>query len=144
MLFALASLFAVSFLAATILPGVSEAYLLTLFYSGDYAAPLLVAVATTGNVCGAIINWWLGKYLMHFKHRKWFPVKEKELNRATKFYNKYGVWSLLLAWFPVVGDGFTLVAGVFNTSLWLFLPLVTLGKLARYSFVVYAAQQVLI
>lgn len=133
----LISLFTVSFLAATILPAQSEIVLVAMNKLGETDALILVLVATIGNVLGSIVNWFLGRYLIHFKDRKWFPVKEKSLRHAENFYNRWGVWSLLLAWVPFIGDPLTLVAGIFHTNIWLFVLLVTIGKASRYIAVVF-------
>lgn len=132
----LISLFTVSFLAATILPAQSEMVLAGLQIAGNSNTIELVIVATLGNVLGAVVNWVIGRYLIHFQDRRWFPIKEKMLNKATGFYQKWGVWTLLLAWMPFIGDPFTLVAGIFRTNIWLFLLLVTIGKAARYIAIV--------
>lgn len=132
------SLFTLAFLAATILPSLSEIYLITLLDNKDFSQYLLLAVATTGNVLGAVVNWFLGRYLLHFQDRKWFPIKDNQLAKATKLYNKWGVWSLLFSWMPIIGDALTLVAGVFKAKLWIFLVLVTIGKASRYFAVLYA------
>lgn len=135
------SLFLVSFLAATILPAQSEMVLAGLQMAGKSNAITLVSVATLGNVLGAVVNWLLGRYLIHFQDRRWFPIKEKMINKATAFYQKWGVWSLLLAWMPFIGDPLTLVAGIFRTNIWLFLILVTIGKAGRYIAVVFIVGQ---
>ena len=135
-IYELLSLFAISFLAATILPAQSEMVLAGLQVAGKSSTVALVSVAILGNVLGAVVNWFLGKYLIHFQDRKWFPVKEKMINKATTFYQKWGVWTLLLAWMPFIGDPFTLVAGIFRTNIWLFLVLVTIGKAGRYLAIV--------
>src|SRR4051794_40839059 len=103
-----------------------------LHLAGAHDTYALVAVATAGNVLGATANWALGRYLLHFRDRRWFPIKGRVLERATRFYQRWGVWTLLLAWTPVIRDPLTPVAGIFKTSLWVFVPLVTLGKAARY------------
>lgn len=127
-------LFLSSFLAATIFPAQSELILVGLHLSGKHHWLLLLIIATFGNVLGSLINWFLGFYLINFKDKKWFPVKKTVLNKAMSFYQKWGVWTLLLAWLPIIGDAFTVVAGIFKTNIWLFLLLVTIGKAARYIF----------
>lgn len=126
-------LFASALIAATILPAQSEAVLIGLHTTGNYSKWLLLTVASVGNVLGSVINWLLGRYLIHFKDRKWFPIKGRTLNKAESLYQKYGVWTLLLAWTPFIGDPLTLVAGIFRTNILLFLLLVTIGKVARYA-----------
>ena len=72
-------------------------------------------MATAGNVLGSVINWVLGRYLIHFQDRRWFPIKGHALEKATRAYQRWGVWTLLLAWVPLIGDPLTLVAGIFRT-----------------------------
>jgi membrane protein YqaA with SNARE-associated domain len=129
---ALLSLFLVALLAATVLPAQSELLLAGLYLSGAHDAFVLVAVATSGNVLGSTINWGLGRYFVHFRNRRWFPIKGPVLDRATRLYQVWGVWTLLFAWLPIIGDPLTLVAGILRTRLWVFVPLVTVGKCARY------------
>jgi membrane protein YqaA with SNARE-associated domain len=77
------------------------------------------------NVLGACINWLLGRYLEHFKNKRWFPVKEAALDKAARTYQRYGVWSLLLSWVPIIGDPLTVIAGLLRTPFPLFVLLVT-------------------
>ncbi|KAA0591931.1 membrane protein YqaA with SNARE-associated domain [Azospirillum lipoferum] len=132
------SLFLVALVAATIFPAQSELLLAGLHASGNYHDGLLILVATVGNVAGSTINWALGRYLMHFQDRRWFPVSRPLVERATGWYQRFGVWSLLMAWVPVIGDPLTLVAGILRVDLRLFLLLVTIGKLGRYVVLIVA------
>lgn len=125
------------------MPVQSEIVLSALIYSQKHSVVLLVIVATIGNVLGSLINYYIGKYIMHFKDRKWFPADNKMLNRANGFYKKYGVWSLLLAWTPFLGDPLTIVAGIFRTNIYLFLTLVTIGKAGRYIVLAMALEKAL-
>ena len=129
-------LFASSFIAATIFPAGSEVVLATLNITGDHDKFLLLTIATAGNVLGALVNWFIGYYLIKFKDRKWFPLKEKQLKKYSNIYQKWGIWSLLFAWMPIIGDPLTVMAGIFRTNIWLFLLLVTIGKASRYLFIV--------
>jgi membrane protein YqaA with SNARE-associated domain len=133
-----AALFASAFLSATLLPGSSEAALVGLLAAGQGNVALLVAVATAGNVLGSVANWILGRFFSHFRDRRWFPVDRKSFDRAIEWYGRYGVWSLLLAWLPVVGDPLTLVAGALRTDIRWFVLLVMIGKAARYVFLAAA------
>ena len=74
---------------------------------------------------------------MRFKGKRWFPISEGKLATAQVHFNRFGVWSLLLAWLPVVGDPLTFVAGVLRVRFLLFLVLVTFGKALRYGVVVF-------
>jgi len=128
----LGGLFAIAFVAATILPAQSEAALVGLLVAGTHSPGLLVAVASLGNVSGAVINWALGRGVERFRDSKWFPVGPASLDRATGWYRKWGRWSLLLSWTPIGGDALTVAAGVLRQPLWSFVVLVTVAKTARY------------
>lgn len=136
---ALAGLFAAAFLAATLLPAQSELLLLGLHASGDYSPWALFTAATAGNVLGSAANWLIGCYLIRFRDRRWFPVKPAMIDRAAAWYRKWGFWSLLLAWVPIIGDPLTLVAGIMRENFWIFLALVTVGKAGRYALLLAAA-----
>lgn len=129
-------LFGSAFLAATILPFYSEVLLFALLREGGNAV-VLVVVATLGNTLGAVVNWLLGRYLLHFQDRRWFYFSREQIARAQRWFQRYGFWTLLLAWAPIGGDPLTLVAGIMKIRLWLFLLLVGAGKALRYVAVVY-------
>lgn len=124
-------LFAAAFLAATLLPAQSEALVVGLLLS-DYAPWLVVFVASVGNVLGSVVNWLLGRVIERFRGRPWFPASPSALARAERWYHRFGKWSLLLAWMPIIGDPLTLVAGVLREPFPVFLLLVTIGKMGRY------------
>ena len=130
--FTLSGLFAIACVAATSLPAQSEAALLDLLVAGTHSPTLLVAVASLGNVLGAVVNWALGRGVERFRDRKWFPVSPSSLDRATGWYCKWGRWSLLLSWAPIGGDALTVAAGVLREPLWSFVVLVTIAKTVRY------------
>lgn len=129
---AYSGLFAVAFLAATILPAQSELGLAGLILSGDYGVPLLIAVASLGNTLGAAVNWALGRWIERFRDRRWFPARPEQLDKAVGWYHRYGRWSLLLSWMPFIGDPLTLAAGVLREPFWSFLAIVAFAKTARY------------
>jgi len=133
MIAAYLGLFTSALLAATVLPLSSEAVLTALSVSGDYNTGVLLAVASIGNTLGSLINWVLGRFCLHWQDRKWFPVGPDSLERATTWYNRYGLWSLLLAWVPIIGDPLTLLAGVLKVNIWKFLILVAISKTSRYA-----------
>ncbi|TFH74672.1 DedA family protein [Gammaproteobacteria bacterium LSUCC0112] len=136
------SLMLTGFLAATLIPASSEALLLLLFQQG-YTPLLLWLAATTGNTLGSCVNWFLGREIVKFRDRHWFPVTTGQLYRAELQFNRYGVWSLLLAWLPIVGDPLTFIAGVLRVRFWLFLFLVATGKSLRYAVLVFLASRLM-
>ena len=136
-------LFLAAFLAATILPFSSEAVLAGLIAEGSYAVWGLWAVATLGNVLGAMVNWVMGRWCLHWQHKKWFPFKEKDLDKADKWFAKWGVWSLLFSWVPIVGDPITFAAGFLRINFWVFSSLVIIAKGGRYAVVLAVVEGLL-
>lgn len=136
-------LFFAAFGAATLLPLQSEAVLVGLLALGDHPAWALVAVASSGNVLGSWVNWLLGRYIEHWRHKSWFPVSESQIERAQRAYHRYGRWSLLLSWTPIIGDPLTLVAGVMREPLWSFMLIVAIAKTGRYVMLAAAALGIL-
>ncbi len=127
-----AGLFIAAFVAATLLPLQSELVLVGLLLAGKNNPAILLAVATFGNVLGSLVNWFLGRFIDRFSNKTWFPVSPEQLARAAKSYQRFGRFSLLLAWMPIIGDPITLIAGVLREPLWSFLILVTIAKFGRY------------
>jgi membrane protein YqaA with SNARE-associated domain len=127
------ALFAVSFAAATLLPLSSELMLTGFATSGAFDVLGLWLVASLGNVGGAIVNWSLGVSFQRWKDHRWFPFTHEQLDRASCFFARYGAWTLLFAWLPVIGDPLTLIAGVLGVRFTLFLALVAIGKAGRYA-----------
>lgn len=125
-----------AFLAATLLPLSSEAMLAALVAARGHDLAVLFTVALVANTAGSCVNWLLGRYLLHWQDRRWFPVKPTALHRAQDWFQRWGMWSLLLAWLPVVGDPLTFAAGVLRVPFGRFLVLTAIGKAARYGAVV--------
>lgn len=136
-------LFLNAFLAATLLPAVSEVAVVAMARSARFDATTVWAVATVANTLGSCVNWGLGRYLLHYRDRRWFPFSGVQLDRASGWYRRYGLWSLLFAWVPFIGDPLTFMAGVLRVRFALFVLLVAIGKGGRYAAALLAAQQVL-
>ena len=131
------SLFAISFLAATILPFSSELTLAGLIASSNYNNLLLLIVGSFGNILGSVVNWALGFYSRNLSTKKWFPFKETQIERSSRWFDKFGKLSLLFAWVPIIGDPLTLAAGLLRVKFIEFLILVTIGKVSRYVVIFY-------
>jgi membrane protein YqaA with SNARE-associated domain len=135
-------LFGSAFLAATIFPFYSEVLLVTLLTQGK-SVWLIWLFATVGNTLGAVVNWILGRYLLHFETRSWFPFKLNQLNGAQRWFQRYGVWSLFFAWLPIVGDALTFIAGMMRVNFFLFFILTAIGKGLRYLVVILITSGIL-
>ena len=132
------SLFTVAFMVATIVPFGSEMYFATLLSLNNYNNLLLLIAASIGNVLGSVFNWVCGYYVNYFIKKPWFPIKQDNIAKGTKIFNKYGKWSLLLSWVPFIGDPITFVAGTLRFSLVPFLILVSIGKVGRYLVIYFS------
>ena len=130
----LASLFASSFLSATLLPGNSEVVLIAMLLSGVSQPWLLVLIATMGNSLGGLTNVILGRF---------FPLREKSRwqEKAVGWLKRYGAATLLLSWMPVIGDLLCLLAGWMRISWGPVLFFLCLGKALRYVLVAWATLQ---
>ncbi|MDD9981312.1 MAG: DedA family protein [Gammaproteobacteria bacterium] len=135
------TMFTSAFLAATIVPFASEIALTGALAAGG-AVHWLVLVATLGNTLGAVINWALGRFIERFRDRRWFPASPQQIERAQAWFQRYGIWSLLFAWLPVVGEPLTVVAGAMRVHIAPFLILVAIGKGLRYVVLALAVEGV--
>ena len=131
------SLFIISFLAATILPFSSDLTLAGLIATSSYDNLFLLIIASLGNVLGSVVNWTLGFYSRKLSKKKWFLFKDEQIERSSKWFNKFGRWSLLFAWLPIIGDPLTLAAGLLRVKFIEFLILVSIGKASRYLVIFY-------
>jgi len=126
------SLFFISFCASTLLPLGSEWLLIALLLQGSNPVAT-VAIATLGNSLGAGTNYLIGYYGGDWLIENVLRIDKIRQQRAESWFNRYGSWSLLLSWLPVVGDPLCLVSGMLKTPLLRFSLLVTTGKGLRYS-----------
>ena len=115
----------------------SEALLLLLANEG-HTLWLLWLVASAGNILGSCINYALGYWSQEKILHKY--QSSRSWNKANHWFQKYGSWSLLFAWLPVIGDPLTLLAGITKTRFWLFLTLVSVGKAGRYAGLLFLLQ----
>lgn len=115
------ALFASSFLAATLLPGGSEAVLFATLRLHPDAIVVALAVATLGNTLGGLTSYGIGRLLPQTK-----PLKHLGL------VQRYGSPVLLLSWLPLVGDALCVAAGWLRVNAALATAFIAIGKLARY------------
>jgi len=135
------TLFFSALLSSTLFPGGSEALLVYRLQAVESSPYLLVLMATLGNVLGSIITYGMGRVGHGLGHKldfKWLRTSEQKLHKAETMINKYGLFALLFAWLPIIGDPLCLVAGVLRYHFLWFVLLVAVGKLARYSLLAWA------
>jgi membrane protein YqaA with SNARE-associated domain len=136
----LPALFLLSFLASTLIPLGSEWLLVVLLL--NRTDPLAaVMTATVGNWMGASTTWAMGVWGGPFLIRRLLRISPSDEERAESFYTRYGSWSLLLSWLPVIGDPLCLVGGLLRVGFLRFSLLVFTGKLVRYVVVAWVALQ---
>ena len=131
------TLFTVAFLSATLLPLGSEALLLY-DISQNHSLLFLWSVATLGNTLGSMVNYWLGlKGEAYLEEKEYLSVEK--MDKARDFFGKYGGWTLLLSWVPIIGDPLTFIAGVLRYNFKWFTLIVAVAKGTRYAIVIFLA-----
>ena len=128
-------LFGSAFISATLFPLGSEALLIYDITQG-HNIYLLLFFATFGNSLGSVINYFLGlkgeEYLINKK-----LLNEKYISKTKTYFDKYGFWSILFSWLPIIGDPITFVAGILKYDFRKFLILVIIAKFSRYLFIAF-------
>jgi len=131
-------LFFIAAISATLFPLNSEIALRSFLALKVHHPIILLLVATAGNSLGATLNWYLGRHALHYQNKSWFPFKPRSLLHAQSWFNRHGKWVLLLSWLPIIGDALTFIAGTLKVKFICFIILCSIGKAARYSFIVLA------
>ncbi|MDQ6980290.1 MAG: YqaA family protein [Ghiorsea sp.] len=131
------TLFFSALISSTLFPGGSEALLIYRLQDVTANPYLLITMATLGNVLGSIITYSMGKYGFQFSHR-WFHISPTKKQQAEAYFRQWGTPALLFAWLPIVGDPLCLVAGALRYNIYVFIALVSMGKLTRYTLITWA------
>ena len=131
------TLFTIAFLSATLLPMGSEALLLYAI-TQNHSLLLLWIFATLGNTLGSMLNYWLGLKGEAYLERKKYLSYEK-VEKARRFFDNYGGWTLFLSWVPIIGDPLTFIAGVLRYNFKYFALIVFLSKGIRYAVIIFLA-----
>ena len=95
----------------------------------------LVLFAAIGNTLGAVFNYWVGIKGNHFIMERLLKISQEMQYKATKLFDKYGIFLLFFAWLPVIGDPITLVAGLMRYNFVGFLILVSMGENSALLFI---------
>jgi membrane protein YqaA with SNARE-associated domain len=128
------ALFINSFLAATLLPIVSEPLLIYLLSENFPVVPIVIC-ATIGNSLGSYFTYYLGYLANWQKINKWLRMKEENILKVKRWIDKYGVYTAFFAWIPFLGDPIALALGVFKINVKQAFLFIFIGKLLRYSVV---------
>jgi membrane protein YqaA with SNARE-associated domain len=140
----LVSLFIISFLSSTLLPGGSEAYLSWLILNTNTTVVIILFVATTGNTLGGYTNWLIG-YFINSSLLSKFKDENREKNKrykiAEKWIKKWGYTILLLSWLPLIGDLLCLLAGIYQLNVYKSIIYIFTGKFIRYTVLIYIIQE---
>ncbi|WP_417589181.1 YqaA family protein [Pararhodobacter oceanensis] len=131
MIAGLVGLFGAAFLAATLIPFNSEVIFVGLQLGGVAPLWLMVVVASVANTLGAFLNYWIGLRLEDRGAHRWMRIPDAQFDRAHHWWERWGIWTLLLSWLPVV-ELTTVLAGAMRTPFWQFTLLVALAKTGRY------------
>ena len=123
----LSGLFFSAIMSATILPGSSEVYIVSLINFSDHNKYLILTIATLGNSIGSMITFYMGFFFSRYKPNNF---------RVKKLVLKYGEWSLLLSWMPLIGDIICIVAGYFKLNPLRSLFIIVFSKALRYVFII--------
>lgn len=132
--FSYATMFASSFLSATLLPGSSEVLLAGLLLSGKVQTITIVAVAALGNSLGGLTNIIIGRCLPLKQQGRW-------QHTATAWLHRWGPAALLLSGLPLIGDLLCVVAGWLRFAWFPVVFWLTLGKTLRYVVLAFATLQ---
>jgi membrane protein YqaA with SNARE-associated domain len=124
-------LFWTSLIAGTLLPfvpGSSEMAMAGLLALEAGPVMALIATAIFANTLGATANFFVGKHIARFSEHRWFPLTPHALKRTTAWFQRYGIWTVLLCFVPTFGDAITVAAGVLRADFRVFLMLAAIGK----------------
>ncbi|MFK5891682.1 MAG: YqaA family protein [Pseudomonadota bacterium] len=141
----LVTLFFISFLSSTLLPGGSEAHLSWLVINSTYPLFYLLLIASIGNTLGGFSNWLLGYFINHslvrkFKQKK--TIRNKRYLIARSWIKKWGVYTLLFSWLPLIGDLLCLLAGIYKLKWLNCLIAILIGKSIRYALLIYVINEI--
>lgn len=117
----LGALFVASFLAATLLPGGSEAALFGVLQLQPELLWPALGVATLGNTLGGLSSYLIGRL-----------IPQKAGLKGLDLVRRWGSPALLLSWVPLIGDPLCVAAGWLRLNPWWSTVFIATGKFLRY------------
>ncbi|MBU2575793.1 DedA family protein [Patescibacteria group bacterium] len=124
-------LFLFGALATTMVPLSPEVAAIGVWKAGMPIIPTII-VLTIGNYAGNALNYWIGRVGEYWILGKYFRIKKERLDRAQRWFEKFGPPILLFSWLPIIGDPLTFVPGIVKYSFKKFSIYVIIGKLIKY------------
>lgn len=133
---AFSGLFVASFLASTILPLGSEAFVVLLLSQGRDPFTVII-VASAGNYMGSCTTYYLGLWGRTDIIEKYFSISPRQMEKTDHLFSRYGTILLLFTWLPVIGDAIAAAAGLLKVDFKVFSLYVFTGKIVRYILLAY-------
>jgi membrane protein YqaA with SNARE-associated domain len=124
-------LFVFGAISTTLVPLSPEVAAIAVWKAGMPILPT-IAVLTLGNYAGNVLNYYLGYVGEYWVLEKYFLIKKERMQRAKKWFEKYGPPILLLSWLPVVGDPISFIPGIVRYNFFKFSVYILIGKIIRY------------
>ena len=132
-------MFIASLLAGSVLPFSSEAVMVGLMAAGLDPWGLII-YGTIGNVAGGMFNYFVGRMGKMEWIERYLHVKQKDLDRASRFMAGKGAWVGFFAFVPILGSAITIVLGLMRANIPISLFSIAIGKFLRYIILIYGAQ----
>lgn len=132
-------MFVTAFVAGSFFPFSSEAVMTGLLAAGLDPWGLII-YGTVGNVLGGMFNYGVGRMGRLEWIERYLHVKQKDLDRATRFMAGRGAWMGFFAFVPILGSAITIVLGLMRANLIISFISITIGKFLRYVVLIYGAQ----
>ena len=131
-----------AFVAGSFFPFSSEAVMTGLLAAG-LDPWLLIVYGTIGNVAGGMFNYFVGRMGKLEWIEKYLHVKQKGLDKATRFMGGRGAWMGFFAFVPILGSAITIVLGLMRANIPISLTSIALGKFLRYVLLVYGTNMLI-
>ncbi len=132
-----------AFLAGTFVPFSSEVVMGALLVTTGMNPVLTVVAGTIGNVAGSMMNYTIGTLAKPETVQRWFHIPDTKMEKAKRWVDRYGVWTGLVTFLPILGTAIAIALGIMRANVFLVLGTTTLGKLLRYLFVAYTVTSLL-
>lgn len=135
-----ASLFIASFLASSFLPMTSDGIVVYLSLKG-YELNSIALVAALGSYFGFCSIYLISYYGREVLIDKILKINRRKLEKAKRFFEKYGSIALLFSWFPFVGESFVVIGGILRMNFIIFSFYAFTGTFLRFLIVAYSTMK---